>query len=110
MKRLFISVISRVVSFAPTQGFLLVLNWNINYQTNTITRRREAKCQAEKFLDFLTTLKFNISYNRNSSSWFEDNMGSIRHDFIAIQLVQIVDTSQSETVNENKKQKQITSI
>ena len=37
-------------------------------------------------------------------------MGSIRHDFIAIQLVQIVDTSQSETVNENKKQKQITSI
>ena len=25
-------------------------------------------------------------------------MGSIRHDFIAIQLVQIVDTSQSETV------------
>ena len=37
-------------------------------------------------------------------------MGSIRDDFIAIQLVQIVDTSQSETVNENKKQKQITSI
>ena len=36
-------------------------------------------------------------------------MGSIRHDFIAIQLVQRVDTSRSETVNENKKQKQITS-
>ena len=37
-------------------------------------------------------------------------MGSIRLDFIAMQLVQIVDTSQSETVNENKKKKQITSI
>ena len=69
-----------------------------------------SEMSSRKVARFLTTLKFNIIYNRNSSSWFEDNIGSIRHDFIAIKLVQIVDTSKSETVNENKKQKQITSI
>lgn len=30
--------------------------------------QREAKCQAEEVSRFLTTLKFNIIYNRNSSS------------------------------------------
>ena len=98
MNRRFISLINRVISFSPARSFLLVLHSG-NKRTlcaNGIKRNVEWK-------RFLICIYIESQHHSQSQVVLvEDNMSPIPHGFIAIQIVQVVVTSQNETVNKTR--------
>ena len=98
MNRIFIYLINRVISFSPARSFLLVLHSG-NKRTlcvNGIKRNVEWK----RFLICIYIESQN--HSQSQVVLVEDNMSPIPHGFIAIQIVQVVVTSQNETVNKTR--------